>query len=60
MKKADPNGSAFLLPKHTIDTIALRALSQGYGSFTFYFVRYEEAPANIAQKIIENAKKNND
>lgn len=41
-------------------TIALRALSQGYGSFTFYFVRYEEAPANIAQKIIENAKKNND
>ncbi len=38
-------------------TIALRALSQGYGSFTFYFVRYEEVPANIAQKIIENAKK---
>lgn len=38
-------------------TIALRALSQGYGSFTFYFVRYEEVPANIAQKIIENAKR---
>jgi len=41
-------------------TIALRALSQGYGSFTFYFVRYEEAPANVAQKIIEEAKKNED
>ena len=38
-------------------TIALRALSQGYGSFTYYFVRYEEAPANIAQKIIDAAKK---
>ena len=38
-------------------TIALRALSQGYGSFTFYFVRYEEAPANVAQKIIDEAKK---
>ena len=37
-------------------TIALRALSQGYGSFTFYFVRYEEAPAAVAQKIIENAR----
>lgn len=38
-------------------TIALRALSQGYGSFTYYFVRYEEAPANVAQKIIDAAKK---
>ena len=39
-------------------TIALRAISQGYGSFTYYFARYEEAPANVAQKIIEEAKKN--
>ena len=38
-------------------TIALRALSQGKGKFTFYFVRYEEAPAPVAQKIIEEAKK---
>lgn len=37
--------------------IALRAFSQGKGSFTFYFVRYEEAPAPVAQKIIEEAKK---
>ncbi len=39
-------------------TISLRALSQGKGSFTFYFVRYEEVPAMIAQKVIEEAKKN--
>ena len=39
-------------------TIALRALSQGRGSFEYEFTRYEEAPANVAQKIIEDAKKN--
>ena len=39
-------------------TIALRAMSQGRGSFDFDFARYEEAPNNIAQKIIEEAKKN--
>ncbi len=38
-------------------TIALRALSQGKGKFTFYFLRYEETPAPVAQKIIEAAKK---
>ncbi|MHB1152116.1 MAG: elongation factor G [Eubacteriales bacterium] len=37
-------------------TIALRALSQGKGKFTFYIVRYEEVPALIAQKIIAEAK----
>ena len=39
-------------------TIALRAMSQGRGSYDFDFVRYEEVPMNIAQKIIEEAKKN--
>ena len=39
-------------------TIALRALSQGRGTFEYEFTRYEEAPANVAQKIIEDAKKN--
>ncbi len=39
-------------------TIALRALSQGRGVFDYEFTRYEEAPANVAQKIIEDAKKN--
>jgi len=37
-------------------TIALRALSQGKGKFTFYIVRYEEVPALIAQKIVAEAK----
>lgn len=39
-------------------TIALRAMSQGRGSFDFDFARYEEVPSGIAQKIIEEAKKN--
>ncbi|MBQ3183134.1 MAG: elongation factor G, partial [Clostridia bacterium] len=39
-------------------TIALRALSQGKGRFAFNFVRYEEVPAAVAQKIIDEAKKN--
>ena len=38
--------------------IALRATTQGRGSFTFYFERYEEVPAQVAQKVIEEAKKN--
>ena len=37
--------------------IALRATTQGRGSFTFYFERYEEVPANVAQKIIADAQK---
>ncbi len=37
--------------------IALRATTQGRGSFTFYFERYEEVPANVAQKIIAEAAK---
>lgn len=31
----------------------LRSMTQGRGSFSFEFVRYEEAPANIAQKIVQ-------
>ena len=42
-------------------TTALRAMSQGRGSYTLSFLRYEEAPAPVAQKIIqEEAKKNNE
>jgi len=37
--------------------IDLRSMTQGRGSFTFEFARYEEAPANIQAKIIEEAKK---
>ena len=35
----------------------LRSMTQGRGSFRSEFVRYEDVPANVAQKIIENAKK---
>ena len=34
----------------------LRAISQGRGSFTFYFSRYADVPANIVEKIIADAK----
>ncbi len=34
----------------------LRQCTQGRGVFTFDFERYEEAPANVAQKVIEEAK----
>ena len=37
-------------------TIALRAMSQGRGSFDFTIDRYEEVPASVAQKIIAEAK----
>ena len=35
----------------------LRSMSQGRGIFKFEFSRYEQAPQNVADKIIENAKK---
>ena len=36
--------------------IDLRSMTQGRGSFTIHFERYEEAPAAIQNKIIEEAK----
>lgn len=36
--------------------IDLRSMTQARGSFTMEFARYEEVPANIAEKIIEEAK----
>ena len=38
-------------------TIDLRSMTQGRGSFSCKFVRYEEAPGNVQQKVIEEAKK---
>ena len=35
----------------------LRSMTQARGSFTSEFVRYEDVPANIAKKIIEQTKK---
>ncbi|XOQ48036.1 MAG: Elongation factor G [Eubacteriales bacterium] len=34
----------------------VRQVTQGRGSFTFDFCRYEEAPQQVAQKVIEEAK----
>ena len=36
--------------------IDLRSMTQGRGSFTLKFIRYEEAPGNVQQKVIEEAK----
>ena len=36
--------------------IDLRSMTQGRGSFTCKFIRYEEAPGNVQQKVIEEAK----
>ncbi len=36
----------------------LRSITIGRGYFDFEFCRYEEAPASVAQKVIEEAKKN--
>jgi len=36
--------------------IDLRSMTQGRGSFTLRFERYEEAPAPVQQKVIEEAK----
>ena len=37
--------------------INLRAMTQGRGTFSMEFVRYEEVPTLIAEKIIENSSK---
>ncbi len=41
-------------------TIALRAMSQGRGKYDFTVDRYEEVPAAVAQKVIAEAKVNED
>jgi elongation factor G len=40
----------------TTYAIDLRSMTQGRGSFTLDFIRYDETPANVQQKIIEEAK----
>lgn len=42
------------ITKYTID---LKAMTQGSGTFTREFVRYEEVPGNLIAKIIEDHKK---
>lgn len=38
----------------------VRQVTQGRGYFTFDFTRYEEAPANVSQKVIEESKKSSE
>lgn len=44
------------ITKYTID---LKAMTQGSGTFTREFIRYEEVPGNLVPKIIEEHKKQN-
>ncbi|MBQ7661595.1 MAG: elongation factor G, partial [Clostridia bacterium] len=39
-------------------TVALRSMTQGRGRYEMEFVRYEEVPAPIAEKIIAENKQN--
>ena len=39
---------------HPVDS---NDMTQGRGSFSCKFIRYEEAPGNVQQKVIEEAKK---
>ncbi len=40
----------------TTYAIDLRSMTQGRGSFTLEFIRYDETPSNVQQKVIEEAK----
>lgn len=40
---------------HDFSTV-LRSVTQGRGSFTFAFERYEEAPPQVAQQVVESAR----
>ena len=40
--------------------IELRSMSRGRGSFDLKFDSYQDAPMNIAQKVIDEAKGDND
>ena len=42
------------ISKYSID---LRSMTQGRGSYTYYFERYEEAPAEVQQKVIADRQK---
>ena len=44
----------------TVYAVQLRAMTQGRGTYTFDFVRYEEAPAEVAQKVIAESKVDNE
>ena len=35
----------------------LRSMTGGSGDFSYEFARYEQAPADVQQKVVEEAKK---
>ncbi len=53
LKKLEAEAPLAEMFKYATD---LRSMTQARGLFTMKFVRYEEAPASVAQKIIESAK----
>ena len=42
------------ISKYTID---LKAMTQGSGTFSREFLRYEEVPGNLIEKIVEEQKR---
>ncbi|XMB73185.1 elongation factor G [Mycoplasmatota bacterium WC30] len=46
-------------PEHEISkyTIDLKAMTQGSGTFSREFIRYEEVPGNLIEKIVEEQKR---
>jgi elongation factor G len=45
------------ITKYTID---LKAMTQGSGTFSREFIRYEEVPGNLIDKIVEEQKRWNE
>ena len=64
-QKQDPKKHKYMIVEAEVPSsematyaIQLRAMTQGRGTYSFEFLRYEEAPGNVKQKVIEEAKKN--
>ena len=57
LQKLDAEAPMSEMFKYATD---LRSMTQARGSFTMEFVRYEEVPAQVAQKIIDSAKSDED